>query len=248
MASRTPTVLRSENFYIHRGKGADLAKADLPKPSKAGRQERKALRDVSNTALRDVSNIGKQPPLSSASKGTISKEKSALRTHETPKNATKNSLLSDEEIKRCHEWAKEGIEQIHFTGNDLQKLQQDKKEQSVRKKVDKVTSALQAWSDIIYCNAGMSLKVVSKANEDKTKMELEPEVLPPMIKLHSNSDNKELELLLFEPELDHLSADPTFELNPKDNSGLEPETTAFTTIPIKKSPASGHTNTKDPQA
>lgn len=112
------------------GKGADLAKADLPKPSKAGRQERKALRDVSNTALRDVSNIGKQPPLSSASKGTISKEKSTLRTRETPKNATKNNLLSDEEIKRCHEWAKEGIEQIHFTGNDLQKLQQDKKEQS----------------------------------------------------------------------------------------------------------------------
>lgn len=31
----------------------------------------------------------------------------------------------------------------------------------VRKKVDKVTSALQAWSDIIYCNAGMSLKVSS---------------------------------------------------------------------------------------
>ncbi|KAH7670918.1 Ku70 bridge and pillars domain-containing protein [Dioscorea alata] len=239
MASRTPTVLRSENFYIHRGKGSDLAKADLPKPSKAGRQERKALRDVSNTALRDVSNIGKQPPLSSASKGTISKEKSALRTRETPKNATNNSLLSDEEIKRCHEWAKEGIEQIHFTGNDLQKLQQDKKEQSVRKKVDKVTLALHAWSDIIYCNAGMSLK----SNEDKTKMELEPEVLPPMTKLHS--DNKELELLLFEPQLDHLSDDHTFELNPKDNSGLEPETTAFTTISIKKPPASGH---KDPQA
>ncbi|KAJ0973001.1 hypothetical protein J5N97_020960 [Dioscorea zingiberensis] len=244
MTSRTPAVLQNENFYIHRGKGADLAKDNLPKTSKAARQDRKALRDVSNTALRDLSNIGKQPR-STASKGTILKDKSTVCSRDAAKNASKNSLLSDEEIKRCHEWAKEGIEQIHFTGNDLQKHQQDKKEEYVRKKVDKVTSALRAWSDVVYCDLGMMLKAVSKDNEDTPKME--PEVLPPMTKLHSTSDKKELDELLFEPELDHPFADHMFELKLKDNGEIEPERAILAPLSVKPL-TSGHKNIEDLKA
>lgn len=91
-------------------------KGVLPKPAKSGRPDRKALKDLSNTG---------KPPASRPVKVLALKEKSAPRGRETIKNAPKSTSLTDEEIKRCHQWAKEGIEQTHFTGNDIQKLEKD---------------------------------------------------------------------------------------------------------------------------
>lgn len=107
-------------YVVFPGKGVDGVKADLFKPAKTGRQVRKALTDLSNT---------RTPLVAGVSKSSILKEKSGIRSHQTTRNAPKSTILTDEEIRICSEWAKEGIEHAHFTGNDLQKLQSDMAEQ-----------------------------------------------------------------------------------------------------------------------
>lgn len=99
-------------FYS--GKGVGGVKADVPKPSC---HERKALRDLSKN--------GKPLPTVTP-KGSTMKDKAAVHGHENPKNASKNSFLTDEEIEKCHKWAKEGIEHAHFTGTEQRKLQKEK--------------------------------------------------------------------------------------------------------------------------
>ncbi|CAL9179395.1 unnamed protein product [Musa hybrid cultivar] len=162
---RTPAAIQNENFRIPIGKDVDLTKAAPPKPAKAGRQDRKALKDLSNTG---------KPPVSAPSKASALKDKSALRARETIKTAPKRTILTDEEMKRCHEWAREGIEQTHFTGNELQKLQKDIDEERVNKKVRMVMSDLHVRSN----DLGLTEKVLSKGTKDEKKMELETEVLP----------------------------------------------------------------------
>ncbi|XP_038978948.1 uncharacterized protein LOC120109265 [Phoenix dactylifera] len=151
MASQTPIFVLDENLPFHRGKGVDGIKADVPKPAKPARHERKALRDLSKA--------GKPLPTE-------------------PKNASKNSFLTDEEIKKCHEWAKQGIEHAHFTGTEQRKLQKEKDKERVRKKVDKVMSALREWTDMAY-NFGLPRVDAADVTESIGKLELEPEVLPP---------------------------------------------------------------------
>jgi len=58
------------------------------------------------------------------------------------------NIFADEEIKKCHEWAKHGVEGTHFTGNDAEKLDKDVQDKRVKKKVAKVMSALHGWSDV----------------------------------------------------------------------------------------------------
>jgi hypothetical protein len=111
-------------------------------------QERKALQDVSNipkgTALNNRSAVKERSILKDKSilkdrsilkdKSTIKdrsilKEKSILKrkpahgNHEAIKNPV--NVFADEETKKCHEWAKDGVEGTHFTGNDSQKLDKD---------------------------------------------------------------------------------------------------------------------------
>ncbi|XP_008791773.1 uncharacterized protein LOC103708566 [Phoenix dactylifera] len=191
MASRTPLVVQNENVRNYRGKGVDGVKADLSKPAKTGRQVRKALTDLSNTGT---------PLVAGVSKTSALKEKSGIRGRQTTLNAPKSTIFTDEEIKICNEWAREGIEHAHFTGNDLQKLQSDMEEERIKKKVEKVLSGLHEWSNVAY-DFGLPVKEV-KDTEYIAKIQLEPE-LPPLIK-KSSSVKKDIVDLPFDLELDHL--------------------------------------------
>ena len=132
------------------GKRADAPSTKPMKPStKPGLQERKALQDVSNipkgTALSNRSSVKERSILKDKStvkersslkerpaphnlsntlkERSILKEKSALRSHRAINSPV--NIFADEEIKKCHEWAKHGVEGTHFTGNDAEKLDKD---------------------------------------------------------------------------------------------------------------------------
>lgn len=195
MAFPTPAaVFLDENLPIHRGKRADVLKAKPLKPSaKPGLQERKALRDVSNTS---------KPPVPNISKGTALKERptlkqrSALRSHEATKNPVKKTVIfTDEETTKCHEWAKDGVEGTHFTGNDAQKLDKDRQDKRVKKKVEKIMSALHSWSDVVFEPVVFPAKEVAMFFEEVKELELEhEEVLPDFNRrrLSSSDDNAKL--------------------------------------------------------
>ena len=120
---------------------ADGLRAKGLKPSEnPGKQGRRALHDLSNvskgTGLKDTSTLkekSRQKPHSNVTntiKGTALKDKPILKEKSTQKQrseALKNPLkiLTDEEIKMCHEWAKDGVEGFHSTQNDSQKLDKD---------------------------------------------------------------------------------------------------------------------------
>ncbi|WOL20421.1 hypothetical protein Cni_G29226 [Canna indica] len=186
MAHRTPAAIRNENAHIHIGKDIDQVKSALPKPAKAGRKDRKALKDLSNTG---------NPPVSGPSKASALKEKNVLRGRETTTNfkiCTKNNLLTDEEIKKCHEWAKEGIEHAYFTGNDQQKLRKDSEEKRVNKKVQKALLNLEEWLTISYKNPRLLNKELCEDTQGFKKMELEEEMLPPSWLSKDTSGHKEM--------------------------------------------------------
>ncbi|KAK1312978.1 hypothetical protein QJS10_CPA06g01427 [Acorus calamus] len=140
MATHTHAAVQNENLNIYRGKGVDGAKVDVPKSEQKVRKERKALADLSKA---------RKPAVSVASK-VSQKEKSVLRGSEIHKKAPSNFSLTQEQARKCQEWAKEGIEQVHFTGNDMHKLQEDMMEERVRKKVEKVMSALSDWNNRLF--------------------------------------------------------------------------------------------------
>ncbi|CAD6341163.1 unnamed protein product [Miscanthus lutarioriparius] len=143
-------------------------------------KERPALHDVSNN-LKERSILKERHPLQDVSntrnERSILKEKSALRSHEVIKNPV-NIFADDEETKRCHEWAKDGIEGTHFTGNDSQKLDKDAQDKRVKKKVAKVISALHGWSHEVFDPVMFPAAEVPKFSEELKELELEPEILP----------------------------------------------------------------------
>jgi hypothetical protein len=55
-----------------------------------------------------------------------------------------NIFADDEETKRCHEWAKDGIEGTHFTGNDIQKLDKDAQDKRKSQSLT-ITSLICGW-------------------------------------------------------------------------------------------------------
>lgn len=136
------------------GKRADAPRAKPLKPleKKPGLQERKALQDVSNfangTALKDRSMKGKsqqRKALQNVTNTTQSKdrpslkeqrstlkERSGLGKHDVIKNPL--DILTDEEIKKCHEWAKDGVEGAHF--HDYQKSDRDLQDKRKNKSCD----------------------------------------------------------------------------------------------------------------
>ncbi|OEL17437.1 hypothetical protein BAE44_0021543, partial [Dichanthelium oligosanthes] len=214
MAFRTPAaVLLNENMQIHKGKRADAPSAKPLKPSaKPGLQERKALQDVSNipkgsanrstikersilkekSTVKERSTLKERPVLHDVSntlkERSILKEKSALRNHEPIKKAV--NIFADEETKKCHEWAKDGVEGTHFTGNDSQKLDKDVQEKRVQKKVAKVMSALHGWSDVVFDPVMFPATEVANFSEAAKQLELEPEILPDNTRCLSTSGKR----------------------------------------------------------
>ncbi|XP_020261507.1 uncharacterized protein LOC109837605 [Asparagus officinalis] len=199
-------ALQNENLHVHRGKGVEGLKHELPKPVK-NRQERKALRDLSQ-APKPL-----HPALKEKSGLTILKDKAPTR--ETAKKAPKRNILTDEEIARCQEWAKEGIEHMHFSGNDMRKLEAQQQEERVRKKVDKAMAGLRAWTDMTF-GLEIPVKEIPSDTEDSLKLEFEEEVLPPSprVNAHSKSGYENIEDL-FELD-DSLYFDQQFELKLKE--------------------------------
>ncbi|XP_058097417.1 uncharacterized protein LOC131242656 isoform X2 [Magnolia sinica] len=170
MTSLTTAAVQNENSRIHTGKGAVGAKADVPKSEQKGQKVRKALADISK-----VGNAS----LPSAAKVCSVKGKSAVCGNGKPESIPQSYGLTEEEIKRCNEWAKEGREHVHFSGNDAHAIEKDIAEERVKKKVDKVMSALREWTQISY-GFERPTKDVGKESEEFTKLEPEPEVLPLM--------------------------------------------------------------------
>ncbi|OEL20438.1 hypothetical protein BAE44_0018546 [Dichanthelium oligosanthes] len=197
MAFPTPAaVLLDENMHIHRGKRADAPRAPLkPSVKKPGLQERKALQDVSNfangTALKDrsmkersqqrkalqnvINTIQSKDRPTLKEQRSIMKERSTLGKDEVIKNPMK--ILTDEEIKKCHEWAKDGVESAHF--HDYQKSDKDLQDKRVKKKVANVISALDGWPNVFDRVMFPATEVAKFFEEEKElELEMEEEILP----------------------------------------------------------------------
>jgi hypothetical protein len=111
------------------GKRSDAPRAKPLKPSekkpangtalkdrsmKERSQQRKALQNVTNTIQ------SKDRPTLKEQRSTL-KERCTLGKHDVIKNPM--NILTDEEMKKCHEWAKDGVEGAHFY--DHQKADKD---------------------------------------------------------------------------------------------------------------------------
>ncbi|KAG9453887.1 hypothetical protein H6P81_006791 [Aristolochia fimbriata] len=201
MASQTPVAIQNENLHIQPDQGASGAKVNVPKSEQKGRKERKALADVSNA---------REPALSRTKMAPLLKNKSAIRSTGNLKTVPKNYGLSEDQIKRCYEWAREGIEHVHFSGNDLYQLHKDIAEKEVENEVDSVLSALKGWTQMTY-GSGQPLKE-GEETEDFS-WPLHPEVFLPSPKSKPNSDDP------FFDEFEELMplGDYSFELMLKDD-------------------------------
>ncbi|CAN6232375.1 unnamed protein product [Urochloa humidicola] len=196
-------VLLDENVHMHGGKRADASRAKQLKPleKKLGLQERKALQDVSNfsssTALKDRSmkqRSQQRKALQNVTNTVQSKDKPTLKERSAPgkHDAIKNPLniLTDEDIKKCHEWAKDGVEGAHF--HDHQKSDKDLLDKRVKKKVAKVLSALDVdgWSKVVFDSVMFPPAELDKFFEEEKVLELEPEILPEISCGHPLSGDK----------------------------------------------------------
>lgn len=208
MALSTPaSILVDENQQINRGKRADGPRAKGLKPSEnPDNQGRRALKDLSNfskgTGLKDTSTLkekSQQKPRSNVAntiKGNALKDKPILKeksTQEQRSKALKNpmKILVDEEIKMCHEWAKDGVEGFHSTQNNSQKLDKDLLDKRVKKKVAAVNSALCGWPDTIFDSLMYPSMEVAELFYEQNVLEVEPEILPDISwRLSSSVDGK----------------------------------------------------------
>lgn len=214
-------ALLNENMQIHKGNRVDAPSAkslkSSAKPERKALQdvsniskgpasknrstikdrstlkEKPALHDVFNN-LKERSILKERHPLQDVSntrnERSILKEKSALRSHKSIKNPV-NIFADDEETKKCHEWAKEGMEGTYFTGNDSQKLDKDLQDKRVKKKVAKVISALHGWSHEVFDPVMLPAAEVPKFSEESKELELEPEILPDITWCLSTSSKRD---------------------------------------------------------
>ncbi|KAL5668595.1 hypothetical protein ACJX0J_020816, partial [Zea mays] len=188
MAFPTPaSVFVDENQQINRGKRAAGSRTKGLKPSEnPGNLERRALQDLSNfakgTGLKGTSTLKERSQRKAFSnvtntiKGTALKDRPITKEKSTQKQRSQNpvKILSDEDIKLCHEWAKDGVEGFHSTQNDSQKVDKDLLAKRVKKKVASVNSALRGWSDTVFDSLMFPAREV--LYEPKV-LELEPEIL-----------------------------------------------------------------------
>ncbi|WVZ74708.1 hypothetical protein U9M48_022861 [Paspalum notatum var. saurae] len=192
-----------------KGKRADAPRAKALKPSANPRpQERRALQDLSNfakgTGLKDTSTLkerSQRKPLHNVTntiQGTALKDRPVLKEKSTQKQrsalhsreANRVKILTDEEIKKCHEWAKDGVEGFHLTKSDSHKLDKDLQDKRVKKKVTTVISALHGWSETVIDSVMFPAKEDDKFCEESKVLELEPEILQDINWHPSNSGDK----------------------------------------------------------
>ncbi|KAG8054335.1 hypothetical protein GUJ93_ZPchr0001g32462 [Zizania palustris] len=205
MASRAPIVIQNENLPIFRGIDGKKVGAAHGPAARAGRQERKALGDLSKAR--------KAPPASTGGKAT------AAASVGEPKNVMKPSYLSDEDWMKCCSWAKDGVETASFMGNDTQKLLSDKQEERIRKKVEKAMGTMQLYMENLY-DIDVYSEVSEVDPEDKAKLDLDPEFLLPMPHLSSRLGEQETRYLLSDLEFERETfANFNLDLKLKDDYG-----------------------------
>ncbi|TVU29351.1 hypothetical protein EJB05_20915 [Eragrostis curvula] len=218
-------VFLDENSQIHMGKRADAPRPKSLKPS-ARLQERKALKDLSNVserkalkdlsnvserkALKDLSNISERKPLQNITNTKInaSKERPTLKEKSIRKQSPalpKSVIFADEDTKKCHEWAKDGVEGTQFTGNESQKFDKDVQDKRVKNEVEKVISAVHGWADVVFAPVMFPAEEVGKFFEEVNGLELEPEILPDINLSNSGNKAKLTEDSFIDDELDQYS-------------------------------------------
>ncbi|KAL4203511.1 hypothetical protein AMTRI_Chr01g104290 [Amborella trichopoda] len=170
MAFQTPIAIRiqDENIDARRGKGIAGGKVDGSKHTQKGLKERKALADVSKSVKPSQPNVIKQ---------SITKQKSVESDTRNKKSEPSKFGLTEQQIKQCEEWAKEGVEHAYFTGSDQQKLKEKNAKDAVKKEVDEIMTALRSWTHMAYCN----IRPTMALDNDFLELKHEPEVLPPGI-------------------------------------------------------------------
>ncbi|KAF3328839.1 hypothetical protein FCM35_KLT05917 [Carex littledalei] len=214
MASLTQGA-QNENLVMHRGKAGDGLKPDLSKPMKTAKKplgqagegskpERKPLGDLSNIRKSGLSN-------------RVTKDISTEpKAQENTESGQWNFNLTKEEIKQCEEWAEEGIEHMHFTGNDIQQLEKDRMEKRVKDEVAMVMSSMHEWGkdmfDLVF--------PVKDFEDSEFKWEFEPEILSPVPEKRRYHEDK-LDELLDESDSYFSDSDLVFEFKLKDFSDSE---------------------------
>ncbi|KAJ3675402.1 hypothetical protein LUZ60_004444 [Juncus effusus] len=172
---------QNENLLIHTGDAGRTLKSDILKSSKKPlgktgenlkaetskfpkKQARKALTDVSNTArkqpLRNVSNL---------------KENSVSKPVE--KNAQKkySGILTEEELKLCEEWEKEGPEYCGWTGTDEINMEKELMEKRIKEEVEMVFSSVHEWGNDLF---DLTLPRRDESDDIGLKFQPELELLP----------------------------------------------------------------------
>ncbi|KAJ6806308.1 uncharacterized protein M6B38_175905 [Iris pallida] len=167
-------IIQNENLRMHKGKEV-AAKADVPRPSRAGRQERKALRDLSSKPAK--------PPLSSSSSSATAaaaatkSAAAAKKKKGPPKIKILTEELTEEELERCRVWAEEGVERMPYF--DQNKHEREEMEKRVEEEVQRAMAGLRGWTDMTFYGLGVPPKETPSDDEDVLKLEVEPEVLLP---------------------------------------------------------------------
>ncbi|MQM12670.1 hypothetical protein Taro_045589 [Colocasia esculenta] len=201
------TLETSNGYATFNCKGIGGVKADVLKPEKKDCKDRKALADLAKPAK----HLG-----STALKASTLKQKSSLHGTKTTKKAQASNRLTDEEIKKCHKWAEEGIEKAHFTGNDIQQHEKDVSDKRVKEEVNMVLSCMGEWNMILYDYAYPTpVKQIDVDIGDMKKLELEPEILLPTSPT-SGFDEREYSMLE-EPEIPWPAFEHEFEFKLKED-------------------------------
>ncbi|KMZ64759.1 hypothetical protein ZOSMA_34G00360 [Zostera marina] len=192
---QAPSIfIQNENLKIPLGKGEDIINplARSIKKNKGGFKDRKALAHLS----------GVPKPL--ASQSTIIKN-----TKETINNKQylkKDTFLSEDDIKNCREWAKEGIESCPFTLNDAHTLGKNAFDLRVKNEVDLVVGSMKIWSDTCFndlFDLSGSQSEAPKDIDDTLELIPEPDITSGWTKEYF-SDNEEDIDVLFNTDDDYL--------------------------------------------
>ena len=112
-------------------------------------QQRKALQNVTNTIQ------SKDRPTLKEQRSTL-KEKSTLGKHDVIKNPM--NILTDEEMKKCHEWAKDGVEGAHFY--DHQKADKDMQDKRKNRSYDCSFWFFNMWVVFLYIYIWLIMHVI----------------------------------------------------------------------------------------
>ncbi|XP_078171961.1 uncharacterized protein LOC144565980 isoform X1 [Carex rostrata] len=202
-----PEILSSRS-----GKVCNELKPKLSKLTKTAKKASDGLRlKTERKALGDLSNISK-PHISSKVRKDLS---SVPKSSKSNKSTQESNSLTEEQMKKCQEWAEEDIEHMYFTGNDIQKLERDYMEKRVKEQVAMVMSSVHDWGNDMF-----DLVSPRKDGVDYSglKMEFEPEILSP-IPDNRRCDKNNLDGLLNEPDSPFPELNFKLELKLKDFSG-----------------------------